>query len=61
MKNPEVIPTTMPHQGVSTKMYRENSLTRLGKLNILGVPRLRATHLSFRKQSHGAALGMTVL
>ena len=34
-----MILTTMQHQGVSAKMFRENSLTQYGGGNILGVLR----------------------
>ena len=39
MKNPEVMRMTMPRQGVSTRMYRENSLMLHGKGDIFEVLR----------------------
>src|SRR5947199_5542211 len=38
VKNPEVIPATIQHQGVSTRMHGENSLKRHGVKQTLGVP-----------------------
>ena len=37
VKNPEVIPTTIPHQGVSTRMSCEDSLTLHRTGNSLGI------------------------
>jgi len=38
-EDPEVIHSTMQHQGISTKMHGENSLIRHGRGKILGVLR----------------------
>jgi len=57
-KKPEVIQTTMPHQGVSTRMYRENSLMLHRTGDILGILHF-APNIWIRTMIRGAAFRMT--
>jgi len=59
VKNPEVIPTTIQHQGVSTRMHGQNSLKRYHLLKGLGVLHSAPPKTSEMKRNSGAPFRMT--
>ena len=70
MKNPEVVPTTIQHQGVLTRMHGENSLKRYRFSKVLGIlhsaPRKHLNEAEFRRSvqddrwgEHGSKEGAT--